>query len=106
MNRTHKVALDLNNHQAGYMARAAGTSRFAYNWALAWWQDAYRQWLVDPTSCDRPSESRARLHLNMCKAEVFPWMGEVTKCAPQEAIRDLGRAFTNFFAGRARYPRC
>jgi len=41
----------------------------------------------------------------MCKVEDFPWMAEVTKCAPQEAIRDLGRAFTNFFAGRANYPK-
>jgi len=87
------------------MARAAGTSRFAYNWALGWWQDAYRQWLVDPTSCDRPNQARARLHLNLAKHEDFPWMSQVTKCAPQEAIRDLGRAFSNFFSGRAKFPR-
>lgn len=29
---------------------------------------------------------------------------EVTKCAPQMAIIQLGQAFQNFFAGRARYP--
>lgn len=28
----------------------------------------------------------------------------VTKCAPQMAIIQLGQAFQNFFAGRARYP--
>ncbi len=87
------------------MARACGASRVAYNWALDWWGDAYRQWLVDPTSCDRPSEAGARLHLNMVKGELFPWMAGVTKCAPQEAVRDLGRAFANFFAGRAGFPR-
>ena len=26
----HKIALDLNNTQATYMARASGTARFAY----------------------------------------------------------------------------
>ena len=31
-------------------------------------------------------------------------MLEVTKNAPQMAIRQLGAAFANFFAGRARYP--
>lgn len=31
-------------------------------------------------------------------------MLEVTKCAPQMAIIQLGQAFQNFFAGRARYP--
>jgi putative transposase len=32
-------------------------------------------------------------------------MLEVTKCAPQMAIIQLGQAFKNFFAGRARYPK-
>lgn len=27
----HRIALDLNNVQATYMARAAGVARFAYN---------------------------------------------------------------------------
>jgi putative transposase len=27
----HKIALDANNAQANYFARAAGTARFAYN---------------------------------------------------------------------------
>ncbi|WP_230951035.1 RNA-guided endonuclease InsQ/TnpB family protein [Xylella fastidiosa] len=32
-------------------------------------------------------------------------MSEVTKNAPQMAIIQLGRAFQNFFAGRAKYPK-
>jgi putative transposase len=32
-------------------------------------------------------------------------MLEVTKCAPQLAIVQLGKAFQNFFAGRAKYPK-
>ena len=32
-------------------------------------------------------------------------MLEVTKCAPQMAIKDLGKAFTNFFSHAAGYPR-
>jgi putative transposase len=43
--------------------------------------------------------------LNSIKREQFPWMLEVTKNAPQMANMQLGRAFGNFFAGRARYPR-
>ncbi|CEK18600.1 Probable transposase [Chthonomonas calidirosea] len=42
--------------------------------------------------------------MNAIKREQFPWMLEVTKCAPQMAIIQLGQAFQNFFAGRARYP--
>ena len=31
-------------------------------------------------------------------------MAQVTKCSPQEAIIQLGKAFDNFFKGRAKYP--
>ncbi|MFH1779272.1 MAG: RNA-guided endonuclease TnpB family protein, partial [Candidatus Omnitrophota bacterium] len=31
------------------------------------------------------------------KKTEFPWMYEVSKCAPQEALRDLDRAYENFF---------
>jgi putative transposase len=45
-----------------------------------------------------------RRQINAIKREQFPWMLEVTKCAPQLAIIQLGQAFQNFFAGRARHP--
>ena len=45
-----------------------------------------------------------RRQLNAVKRADYPWMLEVTKCAPQLAIMQLGVAFKNFFSGRARYP--
>lgn len=38
-----------------------------------------------------------RKALNAIKDEPFPWMREVTKNAPQQAIKNLGNAFANFF---------
>src|SRR5262249_5802709 len=35
--------------------------------------------------------------LNALKQTVVPWMYEVSKCAPQEALRNLDRAFDRFF---------
>jgi putative transposase len=99
----HKIALDPNNAQATYFARAAGTARFAYNWALAEWKRQYEAWKADP-SLPKPSQQSLRRQLNAIKREQFPWMLEVTKNAPQMAIIQLGQAFQNFFAGRARYP--
>jgi len=54
--------------------------------------------------------------LNKLKQTELPWMYEVSKCAPQEALRDLDTAFRNFFRrvdekkagtrkGKAGYPR-
>lgn len=99
----HKIALDPNNAQATYFARAAGAARFAYNWALAEWQRQYSAHKEDP-SRPKPSQMALRRQLNAVKREQFPWMLEVTKNAPQMAIIQLGQAFANFFAGRARHP--
>ena len=99
----HRIALDPNNVQATYLARAAGTARFAYNWALAEWKRHYEAWKAD-NSLPKPSQHALRRQLNAVKREQFPWMLEVTKNAPQMAIIQLGQAFQNFFAGRARYP--
>ncbi len=100
----HKIALDPNHVQATYLARAAGTARFAYNWALAQWQKQYDACKLNP-SLPKPSQMSLRRQLNAIKREQFPWMLEVTKNAPQMAIIQLGAAFKNFFAGRTRYPK-
>ncbi len=99
----HKIALDPNNAQATYLARAAGTARFAYNWALAEWKRQYEAANADNSRL-KPSQAALRRQLNAIKREQFPSMLEVTKNAPQMAIIQLGQAFQNFFAGRARHP--
>ena len=100
---SHKIRLDPNNKQATYLAKAAGTARFAYNWGLAEWQNQYAAWKDDNTQ-PKPNQMSLRRQLNAIKREQFPWMLEVTKNAPQMAIIQLGQAFNNFFAGRAQYP--
>lgn len=100
---SHKIALAPNNEQVAYFTCAAGVARFAFNWALAEWGRQYEAWKVD-NNLPRPTEAALRCQLNSVKREQFPWMLRVTKNAPQMAIKQLGQAFQNFFAGRARYP--
>lgn len=100
----HKIAFDPNNKQAAYFAKAAGTARFAYNWALAEWKRQHEAWKAD-NSLPKPSQQSLRRQLNAIKREQFPWMLEVTKNAPQMAIVQLGEAFKNFWAGRTKYPK-
>lgn len=45
-----------------------------------------------------------RKQLNAIKREQFPFMMEVTKCAPQIAIQQLGDAYKRFFKGESQYP--
>lgn len=94
----HKIALAPNIAQRKYFAQASGVARFAYNWALVEWQAQYK-------AGGKPSDAALRRQLNAIKREQFPWMFDVTKCAAQEAIIDLGAAFRAFFEKRGKYPR-
>lgn len=100
----HRIALDPTDKQRTYFARASGTARFAWNWALAEWQRQYAA-RKDDLSLPQPSDASLRRQLNGLKREQFPWMFDVTKCAAQEAIIDLGAGFRSFFEKRGRYPR-
>lgn len=100
---SHKIVLQPNNRQRTYFAKACGVARLAYNWALDNWQKQY-QAHQENNDLPKPSEMALRRQLNAIKREQFPFMLEVTKCAPQQAIKDLGKAFKNFWAGRAKYP--
>lgn len=95
---THKIALDPNKKQLEYFAQAAGTARFAWNWALNEWQRHYE-------AGGKPNEGALRRQLNAVKHQEFPWMAEVSKAAPQQAIKNLGKAFQRFFQGKSKYPR-
>ena len=101
MHRAHKIRLYPNNKQATYFAKASGTARFAYNWALARAKEQYEQ-----DSSVKFNEAALRKELNAIKKEKFLWMYEVTKCAPQLAIKNsLNNAFRKFFKGEANFPK-
>jgi putative transposase len=90
--------LEPNNVQRTYFVKASGVARFAYNWGLSEWNRLHE-------SGEKVTEGELRKRLNAKKREEYPWMLEVTKCAPQLSIMDLGTAFKNFFSGTAKYPR-
>ena len=91
-----RTKLDPNAEQVRYFINACGVARFAYNWALEQWQRLYEECRND-LSKPKPTEAGLRRMLNSIKREKFPWMLNVTKCAVQYAIKDLGKAFHNFF---------
>src|SRR5258706_2701386 len=89
--RAYKTGLDLNNEQTTACKQHAGAARWAYNWGLQRKQDAYR------TTGKRPSAIDLHRELNALKQTAVPWMYAVSKCAPQEALRNLDSAFDHFF---------
>ena len=89
--RGYKTELDLNNKQITACLKHAGAARYAYNWGLRRYQEEYAEGNRTPSAIGLHKE------LNALKKTEFPWMYEVSKCAPQEALRDLEKAFKNFF---------
>ena len=98
MIKAHKIRLHPTPEQAIYFAKAAGTSRFVWNWALAEWNRQYEAGL-------KPSAFKLKKQFNNIRRAQFPWTWEVTKNASDQPFLDLGKAFTAFFEGRARRPR-
>ena len=94
-----RFELDPNQKARVALAKHIGAARFAYNWGLARLKEALEQ--------GRPLPSAIQLHKewNRWKRENAPWWVEVSKCAPQEAFRDLERAVRNWREGRANFPR-
>ena len=89
--RGYKTELDLNNAQMTACLKHAGAARFAYNFGLRRYEEEYKAGRKTPNAQSLHKE------LNTLKQTELPWMYEVSKCAPQEALRDLEKAFKNFF---------
>jgi putative transposase len=97
VNQAYRYELDPNNVQGTLFAKHAGTARFAWNWALARRIERFEK-----------NEGKARFtcaaeqhrEWNEWKRTGAPWWTEVSKCAPQEAFRDLDQAFKNFCQAR------
>ena len=93
--RGYRYELRVNNKERTLLAKCAGISRFTWNWGLA----ARKQRYQTHTGAARYTDAmKQHKELNRLKQTDFPWMYEVSKCVSQEALRDLDRAYQNFFA--------
>lgn len=94
VHQAFRYELDLSTErQWSLLARSAGTARYAFNWGLALCKR-----LLDS---GKPVPHAAELHrLWNAEKPQRSWVYGVSKCCGQEALRDLDRAFGNFWRGR------
>jgi putative transposase len=100
MMKTHrawKFELDPNNKIRTLLFKHAGTARFAWNWSLARRIERFHSQDGKDKFTNSMDEHK---DLVVLKTTEFPWMYEVSKCAPQEALRNLDKAFKNFWKHR------
>lgn len=103
--RAYKTELNPNNIQRSLLLKHAGTARFVYNWGLQRKEEVYQINQLPLPHIKIPTAIDLHRELNILKKTKFSWMYETSKCAPQEALRDLDKAFKNFFEDRTGYPK-
>jgi putative transposase len=81
--------------QRAALANHAGAARWAWNWGLSVRRKAFKRRRQILTAVDLH-----RLLNRLKRTPRYGWLYEVSKCAPQEALRDLDRAHANYWRGR------
>lgn len=102
LNRAFRFKLLPDAAQEAAFRHYAGVVRLVYNVALEQRRDWWRQHR-ERTGKSISVSSQCR-ELTALRAE-FDWIRAVYVTPQQQALRDLDRAFANFFAGRAAYPK-
>ena len=98
--QAYKFALRPDGQQERQMRRFAGSCRFVFNKALALQKERHEQGeknLGYAGLCKRLTEWR--------NSTETAWLAASPVHPLQQTLKDLGRAYANFFAGRAGFPR-
>jgi len=98
--QAYKFELKPNGEQQCLMRRFAGSCRFVFNKALALQKERHEQGekkLGYAALCKRLTEWKAQ--------PETPWLSDTPSQALQQALKNLERAYKNFFAKRADFPR-
>ena len=94
ISRTHKIRLIPNKTQETFLRQSCGCARYAYNWAVATWNEQYR-------NGEKPNAYAIKKEWTKNKPE---WAYDVPKDASLNAILNLGKGFDAFFKGIAEHP--
>lgn len=100
MIRAIKVRLYPTKEQEILMWKSAGVSRFSYNWGLAYLNDYYEE--------NKKSLTIGKLRkifTELRNSDEYSWLREVSSEIPQQALKDLGEAFDDFFKRTHSYPK-
>lgn len=92
--RGYQTELAPNNIQRTLFLKNAGAARWAYNWGLS------QKKLAMDAKTKIPNNIELHRRLNELKQTDIPWAYECSKCSFQESLRNLDKAFDNFFRNR------
>jgi len=112
MKKAHKIRMNPTAEQVEYLKRACGTRRFVYNWGREHWEAEYQAYKAEQETIPEaerklqsPNAMALKSQFHALRERDYPWTYDVTKCVVEGAFDDLDKAYANFFAGRAAYPK-
>ena len=100
IHKTYKFRLLPNKEQERMFAKYFGSVRFVYNYFLAERKEQYEKTKKSPNRYEQQKELTA-----MKKTEAYSWMKEINAQSLRQPLLHLEAAYTNFFKGRAKFPR-
>ena len=95
-----KVRLKPTKAQELVMWKSVGTARWVYNWTLARQQENYKNGNKFISDNDIRKEIT-----EMKQLDEFKWLYDVSNNVAKQAVKDACNAYTNFFQGKAKFPR-
>ncbi len=98
--RAYRLRVYPSRAQRLVLGRLFGAARFAWNWALSRRSDAYK---AGKSKLNWVALSREFTALKA--APETAWLAQLPREPFNQVLRDQERAFANFFAKRAKYPR-
>src|SRR5438034_8615306 len=98
--RAYQYRFYPTKEQHQLLSRTFGCVRYVYNWALRLRIDTYA---AEKRSLSYNVLSKQLTALKQQKDAAF--LNEVSSVPLQQSLRHLEQAFTNFFEGRAAYPK-
>jgi len=98
--RAYRVRLRLKPAQERQLLRVFGARRYVWNWALRRKEEA---WRADGTKLNAVALSREFTQLKA--APETAWLADMPREPFSQTLRDFDKAWSNFFAGRAKRPR-
>jgi putative transposase len=106
---SHRIRLDASPAQCDYFARAAGTARRVWNWALAEWQRQITAGLrPDAMALKKQFNAIKYAHPDWLDTDGRPWLRTIHRDAHAQPFANLKKAWSRYFgarkAGQPGYP--
>ncbi len=94
IHKSFKYELKPNNKQVSMFIKHCGVARFAWNWGLNDRENRFQNGIGKERYTNYCEQNKKFNHL---KQTEFPWVYDVSKCVGQESLKDLDKAYNNFY---------